>query len=311
MSTQDSIRSWNIDSELGYFFKRELEQVRSKAYDIKKVPLHAREVFPLDFEINEGAAFIVYEQYDHVGQARVIANYATDLPRVDVRGQEFQSKVKSLGDMYGYSVDDIRAAQKAGKPLQQRRADAARKAIAILENEIAFKGDKKHNIQGFFSNPNIPRLAAPANGSGKTLWAEKSAEEVLEDLHELANNPAILTDGVEEADTLCMPTEQYKLISTRKMGQYDTRTIKEAFMAATDNIKQIMRVPECKGAGFGGSDIAFAYRKDADALHLVIPMEFMQHGAQQKGLEFEIPCEQKTGGVVVYLPLSVTFMEGC
>ena len=307
----DNIKKWNLDSDnMGFFFKRELEQIRSKAYDIKKVPLKAREVFPLDFEIHEGAEFVVYQQYDMIGQAQVIANYATDLPDVDVRGEEFQSRVKSLGDKYTYSVQDIRAAMKGQKPLQQRKADAARKAMAIKENKIAFNGEPTHNIQGFFTNPNIPRVAAPVGASTSTEWANKTPDEILDDLHFMATYASDITDDVEQADTICLPVKQYNLIRKTKMGQFDTRTIYQAFMDASDYIKEIKSIPECKGAAEGGLDMAFAYRKDPDALQLVIPMEFLQHAAQQKGLEFQIPCEQRIGGVVVYLPLSVVFMEG-
>lgn len=310
MTTIDSTKNWNLDSDTGFFFKRELEQVRAKTYDIKKVPLKAREIFPLDFEIDEGTEYVVYQTYDMIGQARVIANYATDLPRVDVRGEEFQSRVKTVGAAYGYSVQDIRAARKAGKPLEARKASAARKAVAIEENNIAFNGNKTHNIQGFFDNANIPRIAAPDNGSGSGLWSVKSAEQILADLHVLGNNASDLTDDVEVADTICLPTKQYNLIHTLKMGQYDTRTVAQAFLEATPHINSILSVSECKAAGYLGEDMAFSYRKDADALQMVVPMDFLQHAAQQKGLEFEIPCEERFGGVVVYYPMSITFMEG-
>lgn len=306
----DNVKAWNIDSESGYFFKREVEQVRKKTYDVKKVPLSARVIFPLDHEIHEGAKSIVWQQYDMIGQARFIANYASDLPRVDIRGTEYTSKTKTMGDYYAYSYDDIRTAKMAGKPLDAKLGLAARKAIDILENATAFNGDRTHNIQGFFSNPSIPRFSVPANGSGDTEWSKKTSDEILEDLNFLGNYSSNVTNNVEKASTICIPVVQYNLIHSRKMGAFDTRTIAKAFLDASPYIKEIKAIPECQGAAYGDADMAFAYDKDPDKLQLIIPMEFMQHAAQEKGLEFQIPCEQKTGGVVVYYPMSVAFMEG-
>ena len=36
--------------------------------------------------------------------AAIINNYATDLPRVDVKGESHTAHIKSIGDSYGYNV---------------------------------------------------------------------------------------------------------------------------------------------------------------------------------------------------------------
>jgi hypothetical protein len=38
----------NLDSEAGYFFERELEQVKAESYDVLYPDLLARDIFPLD-----------------------------------------------------------------------------------------------------------------------------------------------------------------------------------------------------------------------------------------------------------------------
>ncbi|MDR9451120.1 MAG: cyclic nucleotide-binding domain-containing protein, partial [Acidimicrobiia bacterium] len=44
----------------------------------------------------------------------VLREYADDLPRADVLAKEFTSRVRSIGDAYGYSEQELRAAQYAG-----------------------------------------------------------------------------------------------------------------------------------------------------------------------------------------------------
>ena len=300
----------HMDANDTIFFLRELEQIRVKTYDIKRIPLKAREVFPLDFEVNEGADIVTYRQYDMVGTAQVIARYANDLPRVDITGKEFTSKVKGIGASYGYSVQDIRAARMAGKPLEQRRADAARRSVAELENRIAFFGDDTNGIQGFLNNAYIPRVAAPAGSGGYITWATKTPAEVLADLNTLGNYASDLTGNVETADTLLIPVAQYNYIFATYIDTFHQKSIAKAFLDNSPYIKEIKPIFELKGAGYTGKDMAVAYRNDPDALHMVIPLEFLQHPQQQRGLEWEIPCEERFGGVVVYYPLSVVFMEG-
>ena len=124
----ETIRSVNLDADQTMFFQRELEHIKSRTYDIRYAELKARSLIPVSGEAGPGAESITYYQYDMVGVAKIIANYATDLPRADVRGKKFTSPVESLGASYGYSVQDIRAAAKAGKPLEQRKANAARRS---------------------------------------------------------------------------------------------------------------------------------------------------------------------------------------
>jgi hypothetical protein len=305
-----SVANQRTDASDTIWFERELEHIRARTYDVKRIPLRAREVFPMDFEVNEGAEIVTYRQYDMVGTAKVIAKYANDLPRVDITGKEFSSRVKGLGDAYGYSVQDIRAARMAGKPLEQRRADAARRAIAELENRVAFFGDNTNGILGFLGNPYIPRLASPVGAATTTPWSTKTAAEMLEDLNTLGNYASDLTNGVETADTLLIPVAQYNLIHSTYIDTFHQKTVARAFLDASPYIKSIMPISELKGAAHGSKDMAVAYRKDPNALQMVIPMEFLQHAAQQRGLEWEIACEERFGGVVVYYPLSVVFMEG-
>lgn len=73
--------------------------------------------------------------YDRTGVAKIINNYATDLPRADVKGKPTTAYVKSVGDSYGYSVQEMRASRLAGKSLDVRKAEAARYAADYALNK--------------------------------------------------------------------------------------------------------------------------------------------------------------------------------
>ena len=40
------------------------------------------------------------------------------------------------------------------------------------------------------------------------------------------------------------------------------------------------------------------------------PLPFLQHPAQPSKLEFEVPCEARTAGAIIYYPLSMLIIPG-
>lgn len=301
----------NMDADETIFFSRQLEAVKAKAYDVKYAELKARKLFPVSYEAGPGAESIKYEQYDMVGMFKIIASYADDLPRADVKGKEFVSIVKSLGGAYGYSLQDIRAAKFAGKPLAQRKADAAKRAFEQKINSIAFSGDADNNLGGFLSNSNVNVATIPADGTGSSaLWTAKTADLILRDMNLVANTVVENTKGVEIPDTMIMPLAQYNLIATKRIGVDSNMTVLKYFMETSPYIKNIEWVEELNGAGTAGADILMAYKRDPNNLTLEIPQEFEQLEVQPKGLEYIIPCHGRCGGLIVYYPLSICKGEG-
>lgn len=302
METQ---RFVNLDSDDTIFFTRQLEFLKAKSYDIKYAELKARSLLPVSYEAGPGAETIRYEQYQNSGIAKVIANYADDLPRADIKGKEFIASVKSLGSSYGYNLQEIRAAKYAGKPLEQRRANAAKRAISQAENQIAWFGNSDYNLQGFLSNPNVGQYTLPADGTASsTTLLSKTPDQILRDLNGIVNQVFAVTKGVEQPNTMLLPLTQFAYISSTARSANSDTTILEYFLQNNPFIKDVDWLNELKGAGPGPTDLAVAYVRDPDHLTLEIPQDFEQLNVQEKGLEFVIPCHQRIGGVIMYYPLA-------
>lgn len=308
----------NLDSGQTVFFERELEHVKSKTYDKMKRPLRAFELIPVDSTAGAGDETIVYQSYDMVGMAKVIANYADDLPRADVHGEEFVAKIKSVGNSYGYNLQEIRAAQKAGKSLEARKSDAAVRSQQETWNKVAFFGDAEHNLPGWLTNPNIPSASAPADGTGSaTTFASKTPAQILRDLNDLVNGIITLTKGYEKPDTLVLPLEQYTLIHTTVFGSASDDSIAQVFLKNSPYITSIEWAVELSStelAANGVTDftgnIAIAYRRDPECLTFEMPVMFEQLAVQERNLEFVVPCHSRIAGVIVYYPLSMSILEG-
>jgi hypothetical protein len=305
----------HTDANEGIFFAQELESVKARTYDVNYPELTATMVMPVDSSAGSGAETIAYYQYDATGQAKIISNYSTDLPRVDLKGKKFTADVKSIGASYGYSVQDIRAARMAGKPLEQRKANAVRRANDQEVNRIAYFGDEEHGMVGLLNHPNIPSYTLPDDGvdeddNPSTKFIHKTPDQVLRDLNGMGAKMLELTQNVETPDTLLIGHTTHADLTSRARSANSDTTILQFFLNNNPYVKNVQVVPELVGAGTDGDDICMMYRKSPDKLTLEIPQPFEQFPVQVKGLEYEVPCHSRCGGVIVYYPLSLIKAEG-
>ena len=305
------IKLTNLDADESIFFSRELEHVKSKSYDVEYPELKARSLIPVSNEAGPGAESITYEQYDQVGTAKLLASYADDLPRADVKGKEFTSPVRGLGDSYGYSIQEIRAAKQAGKPLSQKRADAAKRAIMELDNSIAFFGDSKSGLKGLFNHPNVPVFTVTADGTGSTTtWSTKTALLIHRDMSDFVNSVVEATNGIEIPNTLLLPLVSYNLTKNKPIGDNADKSVLKYFLENNEYVSSVQWVNELKTAGSGSVKRMMCYNKSPDKLTLEIPQDFEQFEPQLKGLNYEVPCHLRTGGVIFYKPMSASYADG-
>lgn len=309
------VKQCRFDSidDASIFFARELDYIKSKSYDKVYPEFTALNHFPITHEVPEGAETMTYYSYEKTGLAVIISNYATDLPRADAKGEPTTATIKSIGDSYGYSVQDMRASRMAGKSLDTRRADAARYAIDRKTNEIAFAGDKKHKLMGMLSEDNDIPVYTLSVVDGKTSWIDKSADEILEDINKMFAYQAELTQDVERADTLTIPPAVFIDISTRQIPNTGY-TVKKFLMENAPYLKEIVSAPELAGRNKDtnpyGVNVALLYTNSSEKFSLEIPMAFYQYPLQNRNLEVVIPCEERVGGIVMYYPLSALIAVG-
>jgi hypothetical protein len=299
-----------LDANESVFFKRELEIVKAKSYDVKWAPNKALALLPVDSSAGPAATEITYRSYTRVGVAKMVSDYATDFPRVDVYGTETSVKPHDIGASYGYSIQEIRRAQMAGFPLETRRADAARRSIEDKINSIAFSGDTATNLVGFLSCTGATEFTL-ASGTGGYTWAGKTADEILTDMNGLVYAVVAATNGMEIPDTMLLPLAQYNQIGTKRLGTYSDTTVLDYFLKTNQYVKRIEWLNELKtGDDTGLTTRAIVFKNDAEHLELILPVPFEQFAAQQNLLAYSVPCLARIAGVVFHYPLSIGFVDG-
>ncbi|RKI90440.1 DUF2184 domain-containing protein [Parablautia intestinalis] len=314
-------RNWRNDGigteSASVFFARELDYVKAQTYDIVHPEMTALSLFPVSNEVPEGAESFTYYSYDRTGLATIINNYATDLPRADVKGKPVTGYVKSIGDSYGYSVQELRASKMTGKSLDVRKGESARYAADYLINKLAWMGSKENNLIGILSEENdIPKFVLSTvmvDGEEKTEFCYKNADQILEDLNNMQKYVSQITKNVEKPDTLVLPAHVYIDLATRRIPDTDT-TILKFLMDNAPYLKEIREANELQADSTDmnptGSNVGLLYTNSEKKMTLEIPMPFLQHTLQENGLEIVIPCEERVAGMVIYYPLSALIVEG-
>lgn len=309
----NTFRFDNAD-DASVFFARELDYVKTKSYDKQYPEFTALKKFPITHEVPEGAESTTYYSYEKTGMAEIINNYATDLPRADAKGKPTTAYVKSVGDSYGYSIQEMRASRLAGKSLDTRKSESARYAVDRKTNEIAFAGDEENQIVGILTQTNnIPLFTLGVTTDNKTTWADKTAGEILADINGMFKYQSRITQDVEKADTLALPPEVFIDISTRQIPNTGY-TVKKFLLENAPYLKDIYSAPELAAGSRStnpyGQNVGFLYTNDKEKLSLEIPMPFYQYPVQNRNLEAVIPCESRVVGMIIYYPMSALLAVG-
>lgn len=300
-----------LDSNESVFFNRELAYVKAKSYDAKYAELKGLSLIPISTEAGAGVNEIIFHQYRGVGFAKVIADYAKDFPRVDIYGEEKAVKVKGIGDSYGYSIKEIRASQRTGKNLDQRRAITARRAHDEMMNRMSLKSNPADGTFGLLDFPGITEVTLQADGtSSSKTWASKTPDQIVRDINDLVNAVMEPTSAREVPDTLLLPIAQYNDLASRRIGEAGEKTLMRYILDNSPYIKRIDWLSELKNFGAGGTNRALVGRFDEEHLTLEIPQPFEQFEAQQEGMEFTIPCHSECAGTIIYYPLAFAYADG-
>ncbi len=309
-----AINNGLMDADGAVFFQRQLELIKARSYDVRYAELKARQLFPVSNEGGQGITTITYRTYDQAGAAKIINAYADDLPRADVAGKETTIPVRSVGISYGYNLDEIQSSQLTGAALDQRRANAARRSVEQVVNDVAFFGDATSGMGGLFDNPNIP-TGAVVNPGGGTEFVNKTPDQILFDINDLFSDIFETTKMVEQGNTLLLPAAQWSYImSTPRASNSDTTIAQYAAQNSPylNSIDDIIPVNECNAADnpLLSTDAMVAYDRNPDKLQLEIPVELEMLPVQQKNLEFVIPGRSRLAGLNIYYPLSLAIATG-
>jgi hypothetical protein len=290
---------------VGIWLARQLDYVKSKTYDRMYPAMNANRLVPDATDTPEWAETITIRMFDPVGMAKVVANYADDLPRVDLRAAAKTVAVKTIGDSYGFNVNELRASRATGVALDQRKADMARRAIELKINSIKLMGDTTFGLYGLFNNPNLPVYTMPNTGD----WTVLTGAQIYTNMIGMVNAYNLQNNGIHLADHLELAPKAYAAANSQFVtGPTGIPITALALFQQANPTITVENIWELQGSGAGGKDLAIMYERSVDNFAHDYVMPFTQLPPEQRNLEILTNCLARSAGVSVYYPLA--FLTG-
>jgi hypothetical protein len=292
--------------EAGLFLERQLEFIRPQVFETAYADIKYPTILPVTSEAGNAAQTYTYRIMDATGEFKLIADAADDLPRSDISQVEKSIVIRSFGGSFGYTVQELRAAQMANVALEQRRASAVRRAYEEKVEQVAMFGEASANLAGFFNNATVDVLAADKwfTDSGTT------SQDMLDLLNFGADAMVNATQMKEQPDTLLLAYDDYAVISKRRNSDSSDSTVLEYFLRTNPyitNVAPILQLDKTK-SGLNTNRMV-VYKRDPQKLELHIPQPLELFPPQQRGLEFIVPAHARVGGVALYYPKSVIYVQ--
>jgi hypothetical protein len=293
----------HMDGAESAFFLRELEHVHTKTFDIVYPDLMGRSLVPVNTEAHEGSETVTYQQYDRHGKAKIVGSKAKDVPRGDVNGIEFTRPVRRPALSYAWDVDEVKAAAMAGKDLNPRRANANRRGVEEVIDEIAAVGDADNGIaSGLLNDAGSSIDAATGNWSGLT------ATQILTDVSASLALMATNTLGVERALDLILPPEQFERVQNLERSTGSDMSVKDWIEKVLG--LRVTKWHKATAAGAGSVDRAVLYTNSPEKLHQDITVEYTTLPVQAQGMELVVIGFAKTAGTKLFYPRSCRYIDG-
>jgi len=292
--------------EAGLFLERQLEYIRPQVFEVQYADIKYPTILPVTSEAGPGAQTFTYRIMDATGEFKVIADAADDLPRADISQTEKSINIRSIGGSFGYTVQELRAAQMANIALEQRRASAVRRAYEEKVEDIAMFGEASVGLSGFFNNSTVDLVVADK-------WFTDSGTTAQEMLELLNYGVTAIVNGSkmkEEPDTILMPYEDYNKVSTTRNSDSSDVTVLEYFLRTNPYIRNVEPINQLDADNSVlDKNRMVVYKRDPQKVQLHIPQPLELFPPQQRGLEFIVPAHARVGGVALYYPKSVIYVQ--
>jgi len=298
-----------LDANETVFFARQLEQIEATIYEHDIPELKYRSKIPVDNTIDPGALKATYTMTQGVGAARFGKGaYGRDLPKSDIKAEQFSQNIYGCVSSFEYTVDEIRSAAMANVPLETQKQDSSKRAIMQQESAVAMNGDIPTGLEGLIDNPNITSVAA-----AKT-WATATALEILADITIMIKTVRVASKGTRSADTLLLPIDQYNILATKPLGNDANKTVLKFVMDPGNSfgLVDVDWLPFELDSAFvsGTKDGAICYQKNPNVLQQRIPLELIIHAVQTVGFTFIFPVESRHGGTIIRYPHAIMQFTG-
>lgn len=309
------INDVRLDASESVFFKRELEAIDARVYEVKYPEYKARRLIPTQDGVSESDKVYTYRMYDTFGKAIWVGPGSSDSPVGEATGDEVPQVIRPLTAGYEYDIFEIQAAARQNRPLDSMKAMGARRAMEELIDQALSIGVANMGLKGLLGIANTTTFTPSTKTAGGLTWGTMAAPnatgaEVANDIMGICSRIVEVTKGVFDRFNVLLPIEQYNYAAQVRIGSVSDTTALAFAKATSPFIADVIPWFRCDAAGAASADRMCAYPYNPEVVSALVPMEIRFLPPQERELKFKRPGIASCGGVVCRYPVAVAYGDG-
>lgn len=291
-------------------FSRQLEAVQAAIITTDFPALKARQLIPLATDVPSFSDSFVWRRRIASGNAEWISSEADDIPEVAGKYVEDRAPIRLYGIGFSYGIIESQKAALLNINLPSDKAlDAKEEAERFGDNVAAF-GDSDRGIAGFLNaTDSMGVVIEPTTGYTLNI-AAATGVQVLDNLNKFTQSVFVASSEVYETKRIVVDTTTWSIITTKRLGDNDGRTVIQAWREANPGVDIVSWNKTNLAAASGTGPRWVAYDPNVNKVKLVWPTAYQQIPPQARNLRFVVPGYAEIGGVVILKPLSMRYLDG-
>ena len=302
------------------FLMKELEKVDEKILE----PLTGTD-WPRDMPVITGGGLLesivsVDVTYASTGrdEDNLIFDATNDIPVVQADMSQSVARCFNFAEYMSFSTLEREKMMNVGRDLETFLNKGIRLLCDKAIDRSVYKGFEKVNSTGLVNSRNVVRSSAAAVGAGdSTLWKDKTADQILDDINTVIAGIWKACDCSSDAlpNHILVPVEQFGLLVTRKVSEDSERSILTYVLENNLTNQQgghlvISHCKWCSGAGASGSDRLVCYINDPEKICFNLTQPLRRMDTEYAEMRIKIPYIAQFSEVRFLYPMTVRYMDG-
>ena len=304
------------------FLMKELEKVDEKILE----PLTGTD-WPRDMPVITGGGLMesvasVDVTYASTGrdEDNLIFEAANDIPVIQADMSKSVALCYNFAEYMAFSVMEREKMLNVGRDPEAFLNKGIRLHCDKVIDRNVYTGFTKVSSTGLVNSGIIMRMSANAvtvGGTSTTAWADKDADQILDDINTLIS--AIWTANDCSSDALpnhiLIPVEQFGMLVTRKVSHDSERSILTYVLENNLTRQQggnlvISPCKWCKGIGSNSANRMVAYMNQPDRICFNLTQPLRRMETEYAEMRIKIPYIAQFSEVRFLYPSTVRFMDG-
>lgn len=184
------------------------------------------------------------------------------------------------GMQLGWTIPELESANKLGRPVDQQKFAGMQLKWNMDIDEQVYIGDQELNSYGLINSPQVNVSNVVKGKNGSSLWAQKSADELLADVNMILNDAWAASAYAVCPRKLLLPPVKFSFLVSRKVSDAGNISVLEYIRqnSISNSVNgqplDIQPLKWLTGRGISGTDRMVAYSQDQNRVRFpLVPLQ--------------------------------------